>query len=79
MSHGKEEGKIALPPEHQAVLRTFQEFLMTPGRMLCFYGHDLERFRNSLTELSATGLLRRERFSGGYSLTAIGYEAMLQL
>jgi hypothetical protein len=79
MPQEKDRFDTALQPEFQAVLRVFQEYLMTPGKMLCFYGHDLDRFRKSLAALSSTGMLKAEAFSGGYSLTVKGYAAMQQL
>ncbi|QDV68625.1 hypothetical protein Poly24_23350 [Rosistilla carotiformis] len=60
----------------QSVLKTFREFLMSPGQMLCFYGPELERYRNALKGLTERGLLVKERFKGAYSLTREGFAAM---
>lgn len=68
-----------LTPGDVAVLRVFRDFLMTTGQMLCFYGNDLERFDKPLASLTARRLLQAERFPGGYSLTASGYQAMQEL
>lgn len=68
-----------LSPDDKAVLRVFREFLMTTGQMLCFYGYDLERYAAPLAKLTAQQFLRAERFPGGYSLTASGFQAMRSL
>lgn len=60
----------------QNVLKTFREFLMRPGQMLCFYGPELERYRNALKGLTERRLLVKERFKGAYSLTQEGFAAM---
>lgn len=65
-----------LSPEERAVLKTFRKFLITPGRMLCFYGPELAAFTEPLEALSEKGLLIAEKFRGGYSLTESGYSAM---
>ena len=62
-------------PERR-VLLTFREYLMSPGRMLCFSGPDLERDRPALQLLSEKKLLEKERFKGAYSLTRAGFAAM---
>ena len=51
---------------------------MTPGQMLCFYGPNLEKYRNALRELTEKDMIIKEGFKGGYSLTPAGYEAMKQ-
>ena len=58
------------------VLRTFRQFLINPGQMLCFYGGDLEKHRNALRQLTEKQFLVKEQFKGGYSLTSAGYAAM---
>ena len=63
------------PAEH-AVLNAFRKFLMTPGKMLCFSGSDLEAFSVPLASLANNGLLVAERFRGGYALTKAGFAAM---
>jgi hypothetical protein len=44
--------------------------------MLCFHGPHLEQHGDSLRRLTAQGLLTKERFAGGYSLTSAGFAAM---
>jgi hypothetical protein len=68
--------RILLSKSEQRVFRTFREYLMTPGRMLCFSGPDLQRNATTLTVLTEKGLLVKEKFEGGYSLTPAGYAAM---
>jgi len=65
-----------LSTPEQNVLRTFREFLMDPGQMLCFHGPDLEKHREALENLTERDLLVAERFKGGYSLTSTGFAAM---
>ena len=65
-----------LTASEERVFRTFREYLMTPGRMLCFSGPDLERERATLDLLTDKKLLVKERFEGGYSLTPAGFETM---
>ncbi|MEX2316075.1 MAG: hypothetical protein WD669_02915 [Pirellulales bacterium] len=57
-------------------LDEFRTYLMRPGQMLCFHGPTLEKHGESLRRLAAQGLLKKERFAGGYSLTAAGFAAM---
>lgn len=58
------------------VLSTFRQYLMGPGRMLCFSGPDLERDRKALELLAEKKFLEKERFKGAYSLTKTGFAAM---
>ena len=74
--HARNEESILLSTAEQRVLRTFHEFLMTPGRLLCFSGPDLERERSALKQLTEKEFLVKEKFAGGYSLTPAGYAAM---
>lgn len=67
---------ILLSVEEHSVLIHFREYLMTPGRMLCISGADLENFNIPLAQLSDKGLLVAESFRGGYSLTEAGFAAM---
>ena len=60
----------------QRVLRTFQQFQVSAGQMLCFYGPNLEQFKPALQELTEKELLIQEQFNGGYSLTQAGFVAM---
>lgn len=68
-----------LSKPEQRVLRTFQDYLVTPGKMLCFCGPDLKKHRNALRTLTEKDFLVKERFQGGYSLTREGYGAMTKL
>ena len=65
-----------LSEPEQRVLRTFRRFMMTPSRMLCFSGPDLERNRAGLKRLQERDYLVAETFRGGYSLTREGFDAM---
>ena len=68
--------EMAFTKTEKSVLKTFHEFLMRPGQMLCFYGPELERHRNALKGLTERKLLVKERFKGAYSLTEDGFSAM---
>ena len=68
--------RMLLSTSEQRVLLTFQQFLMTPGQMLCFYGPDLKRHKGTLRQMTGKGLLVEEAFRGGYSLTEAGFAAM---
>jgi hypothetical protein len=61
--------------EH-SVLSVFRRYLMTPGKMLCISGSQLDDFDVPLTQLSDRGLLVAESYHGGYSLTRAGFSAM---
>ena len=65
-----------LSTSEQRVLRTFHQYLMTAGKMLCFSGPDLERYSADLNRMADKKLLVKEKFKGGYSLTSAGFEAM---
>lgn len=58
------------------VLDTYQQYLITPGQMLCFTGPNYERDKETLELMSDKQLLTKESFDGGYSLTKTGFEAM---
>ena len=60
----------------QRVLRTFRQFLMTPGQMLCFSGPELKQYENTLDALIDKEVLVKEKTKGGYSLTHAGFAAM---
>ena len=49
---------------------------MTPGKMLCFSGPNLEMLNLPLRQLTAKGLLIKERNRSAYSLTDQGFIAM---
>ncbi|QDU58152.1 hypothetical protein [Aeoliella mucimassa] len=62
----------------ECVLTVFRQFYMTPDKMLCFYGQDLEDKTMALQSLVDRQFLVREKFKGGYSLTEAGYHHMKQ-
>jgi hypothetical protein len=68
--------RILLSAPEKHVLRTFRDYLIAPGEMLCFSGHNLERDKVTLELLSDKDLLDREEFEGGYSLTKAGFTAL---
>lgn len=67
---------MMLSKPEQRVFRSFQQYLMTPGQMLCFSGPDLSRDLPALSLLTEKKLLIKEKFEGGYSLTKAGFAAM---
>ena len=70
------QATTTLSEAEQRALRTFRQYLVTPGQMLCFYGPDLEKHKAALQRLTDRQLLVKERFKGGFSLTEAGYQAM---
>lgn len=68
--------KALLSSAEKSVLRTFQQYLLTPGKMLCFFGTNLEKNKAALRQLTEKQFLVKESFKGAYSLTAAGFEAM---
>ncbi len=65
-----------LSTPEQTIMQTFRQFGMTPNKMLCFYGQDLEGKEKALDSLVEKNLLVREKFRGAYSLTSAGYAQM---
>jgi hypothetical protein len=65
-----------LSPSEKAVLNAFEQFLVTPGKMLCFSGPNLDKHKAALKQLTEKDLLVKEQFQGAYSLTRAGFEAM---
>ena len=65
-----------LSSSEKAVLRTFRQFLVTPGEMLCFFGPNLDRHKAALQQLTSRDFLVKEHFQGAYSLTRDGFAAM---
>ena len=61
------------------MLQTFRQYLMTPGKMLCFSGPDLAKYEAALHSMSERDLLCKEKFEGGYSLTDAGFAAMKEV
>ena len=60
----------------QSALVVFRKYLIEPGEMLCFHGPLLDENRNSLRCLTEQGLLSKDKFKGGYTLTKAGFAAM---
>jgi hypothetical protein len=65
-----------LSASERTVLASFRQFLVTPGKMLCFYGPNLKKYEVALQVLTEKELLVEEKFRGGYSLTRAGFQAM---
>lgn len=61
----------------ESLLAVFRAYRMDEGKMLCFFGAALERHHQALAQLTDRGLLVKERFRGGYALTASGFAAMI--
>lgn len=68
--------KVLLSTSEQRVLRTFRQFLMTPGQMLCFCGPKFKQEEKTLELMTQKELLVKEKFQGGYSLTLAGFATM---
>ena len=68
--------RVLLSRSEQRVLRTFREYLVTPGEMLCFSGPKLEQDQVALDLLKDREFVVKESFKGGYSLTQAGFAAM---
>lgn len=49
---------------------------MSPGKMLCFFGSNLEKNRSGIQRLIERDYLEKEDFKGAYSLTPEGFQAM---
>jgi hypothetical protein len=60
-----------------AALQVFRDFHVAPGEMFCFTGPMLEKHQKSLIQLVGRNLLVKEQFTSGYSMTAVGYRAMI--
>ena len=65
-----------LTPSEKTALGTFRQYLVTPGKMLCFFGPNLEKHKAALQQLTEKDFLVKEEFKGAYSLTHAGHEAM---
>jgi hypothetical protein len=65
-----------LTPQERQVLDLFQNYLMTPGEMLCLGRADIVAFEVPLAQLTSKGLLVAENYQGGYALTEAGFAAM---
>jgi hypothetical protein len=60
----------------QSALVVFREYLIEPGQMLCFHGPLLDQNRDSLSYLAEQGLVSKDKFRGGYTLTKAGFAAI---
>ncbi len=67
---------ILLSTAEKKVLKTFREYQITPGQMLCFSGPNLDQHLAALELMSDKELLVKEKFRGGYSLTQSGFQAV---
>ena len=65
-----------LSRSEKTVLRTFRQYLVTPEKMLCFFGPNLEKHKTALQQLTEKDYLVKENFKGAYSLTHAGFRAM---
>jgi hypothetical protein len=68
-------GALNLNPQ-QSALRVFRDYLIEPGQMLCFHGPLLDENRDSLRFLTEQGLLSKDTFKSGYTLTQAGFDEM---
>jgi hypothetical protein len=60
----------------RSALGVFRQYGIGPGQMLCFHGSHLEKHGDALRRLTSLGLVTKERFAGGYSLTSAGFAVM---
>ena len=79
--HGSDAGEETRPSSfltlgERSVLGVFRKHLMTPGKMLCLSGSDVQAFRVPLTLMTKKGLVVAEGPQGSYSLTESGFAAM---
>ncbi len=65
-----------LSAEEHSVLKIFRTYQMTPGKMLCLNGAQLDHYRRPIASLVRRGFLVAEAYRGGFSLTPDGYAAM---
>ena len=68
--------RALLSSSEKTVLRTFERYLVTPGKMLCFFGQNLDRHKAALQRLTEKDFLVKEQYKGAYSLTRAGFDAM---
>lgn len=76
---GPQDARAQFSGLEKSVLLRFGQYLMTPGKMLCFSGPDLARHRRALRALAARKILEKDDFKGGYSLTLAGFRMMSRL
>lgn len=67
---------IVFSASEQRVLRSFRRFQVAPGQMLCFSGPELKQLQTTFQSLVEKEVLVKEKFKGGYSLTAAGFAAL---
>lgn len=79
IQQGPENERVLFSGLEKSVLLRFSQYLMTPGKMLCFSGPDLARHRRALQALAERKFLEKEDFKGGYSLTQAGFRTMALL
>ena len=80
MKHqGPGNDRVLFSGLERSVLLRFSQYMMTPGKMLCFSGPDLARHRRALHALAARKFLEKDDFKGGYSLTIAGFRIMARL
>jgi len=66
-----------LSNSERTVLNVFRRYQMAPGQMLCFSGSNLDSHKATLAKLIDKQMLLAEKFRGGYSLTKLGFSAMM--
>jgi hypothetical protein len=57
-------------------MAVFRQHLATPGNMVCLDQAMVQKHKVALRDLAERGLMLKERFEGGYSLTTDGFIAM---
>jgi hypothetical protein len=67
----------SLSASELAALGVFRDFRVLAGEMFCFTGPALLKHEESLNQLVDKDMLVKEHFSSGYSMTAVGYRAMM--
>jgi len=70
------DASVSLAADERTVLNTFRQYLMAPGKMLCFNNAELAVLEKPLAQLTKKGMLVAEGRPGSYSLTTSGYAAM---
>ena len=60
----------------ESALAVFHKYLVEPGQMLCFHGPSFDEHRDSLQRLTAEGLVTKDKFEGGYTLTQAGFASI---
>ena len=65
-----------LSAKEQALMAVFRQYLATPRNMICLDDTMVQKHKVALRNMVERGLLMKERFEGGYSLTTDGFTAM---